>query len=600
MSGEKRRRDHRKVAGGTLRRLFFALVCICGAGLFAQTASAQSGGQMTIIAGSTVPPATQGECVPAITPTPLCNYTGFEGLPIGDNGPATDASLYSPSGVAFDPKNGHVYIADGRNGAIRQIDNGGTITTIAVLPGAGNGTFATAVTVDTNGNLYYGDSNGNVFKNGVVVETFINSQIEALTTDGQGNLYELTTNQGSSYEIYENGTPLAGTPSTTGINSGTDALYGLAVSCSSSTLCNVYSMDPGYTGGAGSASGVPTTTILEFIVDNSVVPTLSSLTYVAQSAGTVPVFGQSLAIDSMGNFYIDEGSAIVEYPPGAPSSVGVAGTGTPGYNGIGTSACTPIVGGGVPITCYYLGGVPLPATSIDINGVQGIFVTPGGVLYIADTINNLVRRESNSTSTGCQECGPTNLSLSDQLPVISYGFAVNTATQELYVPLPSATAGGNGTVDVINTSYPGTDTLIASLPVGPSPGQVVIDSVNNVIYVPNGDSTVTVINGGSSGVAPTVSATVTVAGPPTTIVVDPPLNKAYVTFFNGSTISVIHGPSGGNPASAGTPVSTGIFSAFNTLSALAVDTNVLPNGQPAKRADLLYARCFCLGTYVCR
>ncbi len=682
MMGEKRRKNHRKLKDGTLRRIFFALVCVFGAGLFSQAAFAQgvgtitsanvsaggtgyavndtgtittgngdatyivntvSGGavvtftmtgggtgysvgpgnatkgggaqagsgmgftvniltisvtgQMTIIAGATPPPPTQNACVPGITPTPLCNFTGFENLPLGDNGPAIDATLYSPSGVAFDPKNGHVYIADGRNGTIRQIDNSGTISTIAVLPGAGDGTFANAVTVDTNGNLYYGDSNGNVFKNGAVVETFTNSQIEALTTDGQGNLYELTTNQGSSYEIYENGVALAGTPSTAGINSGTDALYGLAVSCSSSILCNVYSMDPGYTGGL---TTTPTPTILQFVINNAGVPNLSSLTYVAQSAGTVPVFGQSLAIDSMGNFYIDEGSAVVEYIPGTAYSVAVAGTGTPGYNGIdgtGTNECALGPLHGIPLACYYLGGIPLPATTTDINGVQGIFVTPGGVLYIADTINNLVRRESNSTSTGCQECGPTNMSLSDQLPVISYGFAVNSVTQELYVPLPSATAGGNGSLDVINTSYPGTDTLIASLPVGPSPGQVVIDSVNNVIYVPNGDSTVTVINGGSSGVLPTVSATVPVAGPPVTIVVDPPLNKAYVTFFDGSAISVIKGPSGGNPAIAGTPVSLNGFPDFGgSLSALAVDTDTLPSGAPAMRKNLLYARCFCLGT----
>ena len=606
MKGGKQSRDYRKLAGWILRRVFSTLLWVACAGLFAQAAFAQSNGVMTIIAGNTVPPPTQNSCLPVITPTPLCNAGSA-----GDNGPAIQANLYSPSGVAFDPKNGMVYIADGRNGAIRQIDNGGTITTLWVLPGAGAGTNANAVTVSTDGHLYYGDSNGNVYKDGAVVGTFINTQIEALTTDNQGNLYVLETAQGSRYQLYEisasgSGPGLLGdTLATPGINTQSDKLYGVAASCSGS-VCNVYSMDPGYTGGLTST---PTPTILDFVVPAS---GGVSITYVAQSAGTSAVFGQSLAIDSFGNFYINEGSAIVEYTPGAPSSVAVAGTGTSGYNGIngtGTSECTAIPGHGIPITCYYLGGIPLPATATDINQVTGIFVTAGGVLFIADTVNNLVRRESNSTSTGCQECGPTNLSLTDQLPVISYGIAVNPVTQELYVPLPSAIPSANGVVKVINAAYPFTDTLLgssdtllgSSITVGPSPTQVAIDSVNNFIYVLNGDSTVTVINGGSPGTPPTlptVNATVAVAGRPATIAVDPPSKKAYVTSYNGSSISVIGPPdptTGVFPSQA-TTVSTGAFPAFNTLSALAVDTNTKPGGGPASRANLLYARCFCLGT----
>ncbi|HKE46612.1 MAG TPA: NHL repeat-containing protein [Rhodanobacteraceae bacterium] len=93
--------------------------------------------------------------------------TGLGGFS-GDGGPATSAQLFQPVGVAFDAA-GDLYIGDGGNQRIRKVATDGTITTVA-----GNGTFGFAgdggpateaelrnpagVAVDGAGNLFIADT----------------------------------------------------------------------------------------------------------------------------------------------------------------------------------------------------------------------------------------------------------------------------------------------------------------------------------------------------------------------------------------------------------------------------------------------------------
>ena len=51
----------------------------------------------------------------------------------GDGGPATKASLWTPSGVALDSA-GNLYIADSNNHRIRKVDLGGRISAVAGSP----------------------------------------------------------------------------------------------------------------------------------------------------------------------------------------------------------------------------------------------------------------------------------------------------------------------------------------------------------------------------------------------------------------------------------------------------------------------------------
>ena len=86
----------------------------------------------------------------------------------GDGGPATNASLNAPYGVAVDAT-GNLFIADMDNNRIRKVDTNGIITTVAgngSLDYSGDGGLATnacldapyGVAVDAFGNLFFADS----------------------------------------------------------------------------------------------------------------------------------------------------------------------------------------------------------------------------------------------------------------------------------------------------------------------------------------------------------------------------------------------------------------------------------------------------------
>jgi trimeric autotransporter adhesin len=116
----------------------------------------------------------------------------------GDNGPATLAELYYPTGIVVDTSTGTIYIGDANNNAVRKIDTSGIITTFAgtgVMGYSGNGGLATSaklnqpqgVTIDTAGTVYISDGGNNVIRKvntAAIISTYVGRHSAGFSGDG--------------------------------------------------------------------------------------------------------------------------------------------------------------------------------------------------------------------------------------------------------------------------------------------------------------------------------------------------------------------------------------------------------------------------------
>lgn len=120
--------------------------------------------------------------------------TGEQGFS-GDGGPATSATIYDPQGLAVDTS-GNLYIADTYNNRIRKV-SGGTITTVAGNGSSGfsgDGDPATSATLDypwgltcdAAGNLYISDNGNNRIRkvSGGIIATVAGNGNNTFSGDG--------------------------------------------------------------------------------------------------------------------------------------------------------------------------------------------------------------------------------------------------------------------------------------------------------------------------------------------------------------------------------------------------------------------------------
>jgi RHS repeat-associated protein len=136
----------------------------------------------------------------------------------GDGGPATEAELKYPAGIALDSI-GNVYIADLSNHRIRKVDTSGIITTVAGngIPGSsGDGgpatgarlTWPNGVSVDSIGNIYIADGDNSrirkVDTSGIITTVAGNGQGGYSGDDGSATEARINTLSGVAVDSIGN------------------------------------------------------------------------------------------------------------------------------------------------------------------------------------------------------------------------------------------------------------------------------------------------------------------------------------------------------------------------------------------------------------
>src|SRR5665213_2169812 len=272
--------------------------------------------------------------------------TGTAGFS-GDHGPAINARLNQPYGVAVDPL-GNLFISDRVNGVIRKVDTTGTISTIAggnaaaCSGAAGDGGAATSaclvgpmgIALDTAGSLYIAD--GDLIRevtNGVIT-TVAGAGLTASGYNGDNRLaIGAQLNKPQSVAVDATGNLYIG-----------DALNFRVRMVSGGVITTV--------AGKGSAD------------DTNVVGSIP-----ATSAGITP---NGIGLDVQGNLYVaDSGNAIDNF-----------------IFKVSSGQISTIAGRGYPPG---YGGDNGPAVIAALNGPLGVAADLLGKIYVADSSNNLIR-----------------------------------------------------------------------------------------------------------------------------------------------------------------------------------------------------------------
>ena len=463
---------------------------------------------------------TANDTIRKITPagavSTLAGTAGASGT-VDGTGPA--ARFNFPTGVAID-SGGVLYVADQGDDTIRTVTLTGVVQTLAGMAGTsgsadGNGTAARfsrpfGVAVDRNGNIFVADNNNNTLRkvlttgdvstvagtagvvgssNGSGAAASFKSPL-GLAADGSGNVYVADQGNNTVREVTPAGlvSTLAGLAAVTGSGDGNGAAasFNLPIGVAVDAKGNVYVAD--------SANST-----IRLITKTGVVSTLAGT---AGSTGSTDGIGASarfdrpagVAVDSTGNvFVVDQGNNTIRKitPTGVVSTLaGVAGL---------------------------VGSADGNTTAARFSSPYGIAIDSAGLIYVADTGNNTIRRitplgvvstlagaagvvgSTDGTGFSASFSGPHGLAADSAGNVFVADSGNNTIrkiTPAAVVSTFAGQAGAGGSLD-------GTGAAASfSFPAG-----VTIDSSNNISVADSGNFTIRRITSGA-----VVSTVVGVAG----------------------------------------------------------------------------------------
>jgi len=382
--------------------------------------------------------------------------TGFS----GDGGPATSAQMNQPSGMCIDSAN-NLYIADSDNAVIRKVTAAGVISTFAGIQSTnsmiygGDGGPATAAnlhfpdgcSIDSAGNIYIADRGNNEIR--VIYEGGTKPAGMSAITMVTGNIYK-----------FAGGTDASGTtpPSNNGgyAPDGTlaqsAALYGPFDVFVDTTVSpnNVYYSEIG-NNYAGNGSPNPTgpvnnNVIREILGADGTIHTVAGKQGVFGADNNVAAVGaainipKGISVDASGNiFFADQVNQVIREVTKATGIISVVAGhfGNHGYagdNGPATSASLTfpsgttldsggdiyiadqgsfavrivpaVTGGGKTAGDIYtvagsgrlsFGGDGAVATAGELNTPAGLAVDSASNVYVADSLNELVRKVTKTT-----------------------------------------------------------------------------------------------------------------------------------------------------------------------------------------------------------
>jgi uncharacterized protein (TIGR03437 family) len=331
----------------------------------------------------------------------------------GDGGPAVNAQLNAPQGIALD-SGGNIYIADSLNNRVRRVDTSGIITTFA-----GNGQVNppgfwgdNGLATDANIHLPTGlvvDSSGKVY-----IAVSSDNTIRVVTPDGLINIFAGAGYKGFygdySADSVTGKVNNAGVATVAGLNNPQDVALGPnnTIIIADTGNCAIRSVSSAGVittisgvGGSTGLSGDGTATTLAMVAPFGLAADSSGNIYISE-------FGTNRIrkLDTKGNITTAIGDGIQGFAGdngpankvemSLPTSVAIDSSGNVYFADSLNNRIRKLAGGNVSTIAgnglLSRSGDGAAATAAQMNTPLGVAVDAAGNTYIADTANNMVRR----------------------------------------------------------------------------------------------------------------------------------------------------------------------------------------------------------------